>query len=70
MRRKSASNEPDRLPKVDAFAGPHSSSAARANLAVTLRPASAQDSAALTACVCAAYLPYIDRIGRQPGPML
>ena len=38
--------------------------------AVVLRRAQAGDAAAVTACVCAAYLPYIERIGRQPGPML
>lgn len=35
-----------------------------------LRPATVADAPAVTACVCEAYLPYIERIGRQPGPML
>ena len=38
--------------------------------AVVLRRAQPSDVAAITACVCAAYLSYIERIGRQPGPML
>lgn len=37
---------------------------------VTIRPASQADAAAVTACVCAAYQRYIQRIGKQPGPML
>ena len=37
---------------------------------VALRPAVAADAVGVAACVCAAYLPYIERIGRQPGPML
>ena len=28
-----------------------------------IRPAAAEDAAAVTACVCAAYLRYIERIG-------
>ena len=35
-----------------------------------LRHASPADAPAISACVCAAYLHYIERIGRQPGPML
>ena len=35
-----------------------------------LRPAQAQDVDGITACVDAAYRPYIERIGRKPGPML
>ena len=35
-----------------------------------LRPAHAQDVDGITACVDAAYRPYIERIGRKPGPML
>jgi ribosomal protein S18 acetylase RimI-like enzyme len=34
------------------------------------RPAQPSDVPGITASVCAAYLPYIERIGRQPGPML
>jgi len=37
---------------------------------IVLRPATAGDSAGVTACVCAAYIHYIERIGKQPGPML
>ncbi len=35
-----------------------------------LRPATADDVAAIEAIVEAAYSPYIERIGRRPGPML
>jgi len=35
----------------------------------SLRPAHEQDSAAVAACVSAAYRHYIERIGRRPGPM-
>ncbi|QOQ78012.1 GNAT family N-acetyltransferase [Pseudomonas poae] len=35
-----------------------------------LRPATANDVAAIEAIVDAAYSPYIARIGRKPGPML
>ena len=35
-----------------------------------LRAADAADAAAVAACVDAAYRPYIERIGRTPGPML
>jgi ribosomal protein S18 acetylase RimI-like enzyme len=38
--------------------------------AVALRAAQPADAPAVAACVCAAYLHYIERIGRQPGPML
>ena len=34
------------------------------------RPARAEDIEGITACVNAAYTPYIERIGRKPGPML
>ena len=37
---------------------------------VTTRPARPEDAAAVAACVCEAYVHYIERIGRQPGPML
>jgi N-acetylglutamate synthase-like GNAT family acetyltransferase len=35
-----------------------------------IRLAQPADAGAVAACVCAAYLPYIARLGRQPGPML
>jgi GNAT superfamily N-acetyltransferase len=35
-----------------------------------LRPATEKDAPAVTACVCEAYVHYIERIGKQPGPML
>jgi ribosomal protein S18 acetylase RimI-like enzyme len=35
-----------------------------------IRRAEPKDAAAIAACVCAAYIHYIERIGRQPGPML
>lgn len=34
------------------------------------RPATLDDVGGVTACVCAAYHRYIQRIGKQPGPML
>jgi len=37
---------------------------------ISLRPARPTDSAAVAACVCEAYVHYIERIGKQPGPML
>jgi GNAT superfamily N-acetyltransferase len=37
---------------------------------LSVRPARPSDAPAVTAIVCAAYLPWIERIGRQPGPML
>lgn len=37
---------------------------------IDLRPATAADAAGVAACVCEAYVHYIERIGRQPGPML
>ena len=37
---------------------------------IHVRPAMVDDSPRITACVCAAYLHYIERIGKQPGPML
>ena len=37
---------------------------------VIIRPAKSTDSAAVSACVHAAYQPYISRIGKPPGPML
>ncbi len=38
--------------------------------AVTIRPAKLEDAPGIAACVCEAYVHYIERIGRQPGPML
>ena len=37
---------------------------------ISLRPAQADDAPSIAACACAAYIHYIERIGRQPGPML
>ena len=37
---------------------------------ISLRPARPSDPAAVAACVCEAYVHYIERIGKQPGPML
>jgi GNAT superfamily N-acetyltransferase len=37
---------------------------------VALRRARSADAAAITACVWQAYLPYVERIGREPAPML
>jgi GNAT superfamily N-acetyltransferase len=37
---------------------------------VALRRARSADAAAITACVWQAYLHYIERIGREPAPML
>jgi GNAT superfamily N-acetyltransferase len=34
-----------------------------------IRPALPSDAAAITACVRAAYAPYVERIGREPAPM-
>ena len=35
-----------------------------------LRPARVTDAEAIAACVDAAYSPYVERMGRKPGPML
>ena len=35
-----------------------------------IRVATPQDVAAITRCVCAAYLRHIERVGKQPWPML
>lgn len=35
-----------------------------------IRSAQTEDVAGITACVCEAYIHYIERIGKQPGPML
>jgi GNAT superfamily N-acetyltransferase len=37
---------------------------------ITLRPALPSDASDVAACVCEAYVQYIERIGKQPGPML
>ena len=37
---------------------------------VIVRPAKPQDAPGIAACVCEAYVHYIERIGKQPGPML
>ena len=37
---------------------------------IYLRPARGKDAPGVAACACAAYLHYIERIGKQPGPML
>ena len=39
-------------------------------LKIGLRPATAEDAASIASCVCEAYVHYIERIGKQPGPML
>lgn len=38
--------------------------------AIQLRAATLADAAGVTATVCEAYVHYIERIGKQPGPML
>ncbi len=37
---------------------------------VVVRPATVADIPGVTRCVCAAYLRYIERVGKQPAPML
>src|SRR5262249_14860701 len=37
---------------------------------VVIRGATAADVPGITRCVCAAYLRYIERVGKQPAPML
>jgi GNAT superfamily N-acetyltransferase len=39
-------------------------------LQVNLRAATPDDVPGVTACVCEAYVSYIERIGKRPGPML
>ena len=39
-------------------------------MALLIRRAIPTDAGRIAACVCAAYIHYIERIGRQPGPML
>ena len=43
---------------------------AKTDSGVTIRAMTAADVAGITRCVCAAYLQYIERVGRQPSPML
>ena len=38
--------------------------------AVAIRPAKPNDAPGVATCVCEAYVHYIERIGKQPGPML
>ena len=45
-------------------------STAPAGSAVVIRAATAVDVASITRCVCAAYLRHIERVGKQPWPML
>ena len=35
-----------------------------------IRPAVPRDAPGIASCVCEAYVHYIERIGKQPGPML
>ena len=42
----------------------------RAMCRIRLRPARPEDVAGIAACVDAAYAPYVERLGRPPGPML
>ena len=37
---------------------------------IAIRAATLDDAPGVAACVCAAYIHYIERIGKQPGPML
>ena len=41
-----------------------------APITIIMRPATASDVAAITRCICAAYLRHIERVGKQPWPML
>jgi GNAT superfamily N-acetyltransferase len=45
-------------------------SAPEPGVSVAIRVATAADVPAVTRCVCAAYLRYIERVGKQPAPML
>ena len=40
------------------------------NASAVIRAAAPSDVAAITRCVCAAYLRHIERVGKQPWPML
>lgn len=48
---------------VDSGASPHPNE-------VVVREAVGADAETIASCVAAAYAPYIERIGRRPGPML
>lgn len=37
---------------------------------IAIRPAQPSDAPGVAACVCEAYVHYIELIGKQPGPML
>ena len=39
-------------------------------MSLSIRRAVEQDIAEVTYCVCKAFIHYIPRIGKQPGPML
>lgn len=39
-------------------------------MTIKIRRAVGQDTSAVTDCVCQAFIHYIPRIGKQPGPML
>ena len=39
-------------------------------MSLSIRLAQPTDAAAVTACVCEAFIHYIPKIGKQPGPML
>jgi N-acetylglutamate synthase-like GNAT family acetyltransferase len=45
-------------------------SALEPSAAIVIRAATAADVPAVTRCICAAYLRYIERVGKQPAPML
>ena len=45
-------------------------SALRPGAPIVVRAATATDVPGVTRCVCAAYLRYIERVGKQPAPML
>lgn len=40
------------------------------HLSIKVGSAALEDAAAVTDCVCQAFIHYIPRIGKQPGPML
>jgi N-acetylglutamate synthase-like GNAT family acetyltransferase len=61
--------------ELGASAGARSASeliSSRAHLTkdLVIRPATQEDLPAIAACVCEAYVHYIERIGKRPGPML
>jgi N-acetylglutamate synthase-like GNAT family acetyltransferase len=45
-------------------------SALEPSAAIVIRAATAADVPGVTRCICAAYLRYIERVGKQPAPML